>query len=119
MIYRKRERGCSLIDPERGSIPIGVLADVAYNEENPIPVEPGDMLLLFTDGIHEARNEKEEEYGIDRLRDVVPRFADHEAKGVTTGVIGDVMDFVGSTEQYDDMTLLIMKMKEEEGKKEL
>jgi len=111
MVYKAQERGCFLVNPAGNSVPIGVMPDVTYREENQIKLDRGDSLILFTDGIHEARNSKGGEYGMKRMADVVPGFAESDAKEIANRIIEDVLGFVGGAEQYDDMTLLIMKLK--------
>jgi sigma-B regulation protein RsbU (phosphoserine phosphatase) len=72
MLYRADKGNCIEIRPDNGSIPIGVMSDMAYEEEKPLKLGKGDALILFTDGISEARNRKKEEYGLERLTAVVP-----------------------------------------------
>jgi serine phosphatase RsbU (regulator of sigma subunit) len=111
MVYKRKEKLCSLVTSLEGSFPIGVLDDVEYSEEKPIKLSTGDVLVLFTDGIHEARNEQHKEYGIERLAGIVPSFADKGSKEMANLIIEDVLGFVGNAEQYDDMTLMVMKVK--------
>ena len=111
LLYRKDKNSCFLVEPEKSSIPIGVMPDVEYMEEPAIRMKSGDALILFTDGIHEARNEREEEYGMARLAEIIPKFADNRAIDIANHIIQDVMSFVGNAEQYDDMTLLVLKVK--------
>ncbi len=111
LVYKSEKNQCFLVNPPEGSVPIGVMPDVEYAEENPIVLSSGDSLFLFTDGIHEARNEREEEYGMRRLADIIPSFADRDSKEMANLIVEDVSNFVGSAEQYDDMTLTVMKVK--------
>jgi serine phosphatase RsbU (regulator of sigma subunit) len=111
MVFKKKEKKCRLVTPPEGSFPIGVLSDVEYAEEKPIKLSVGDAVVFFTDGIHEARNEKDNEYGMERLSGVVPEFADRESKEMANLIMDDVLGFVGKAEQYDDMTLMVMKVK--------
>jgi sigma-B regulation protein RsbU (phosphoserine phosphatase) len=110
MLYRADKGNCIEIRPDNGSIPIGVMSDMAYGEEKPLKLGRGDALILFTDGISEARNRKKEEYGLKRLTAVVP--ASGSRGSITKSIIDDVLLFTGDTEQFDDMTLLVMKVKE-------
>ncbi len=110
MVYRAKKGTCIEIRPNNGSIPIGVMPDMTYKEEMPLKLARGDALILFTDGICEARNRKKEEYGLGRLTAVVP--AAGSLGSITKSIIDDVLLFTGDTEQYDDMTLLVMKVKE-------
>ncbi|UCB45186.1 MAG: SpoIIE family protein phosphatase [Spirochaetota bacterium] len=111
MIYKAKQKQCILVNPPEGSFPIGVMDDVDYIEEKPIKLGRGDSVFLFTDGIHEARDTKENEYGIDRLSELIPSFADKDSKEMANLIINDVLEFVGDAEQYDDMTLMVMKVK--------
>jgi len=111
LVYKREKNQCFLVNPPEGSVPIGVMPDVKYAEENPIVLSSGDSLFLFTDGIHEARNEREEEYGMRKLAEIIPSFADRDSKEMANLIVEDVSNFVGSAEQYDDMTLTVMKVK--------
>ncbi len=111
MVYKAQKNGCFLVSPTGNSVPIGVMPDIRYSEENQIKLERGDALILFTDGIHEARNSSGREYGMKRMADIIPGFAENHAKEIANRIIEDVSGFVGDTEQYDDMTLLVMKLK--------
>jgi sigma-B regulation protein RsbU (phosphoserine phosphatase) len=111
MVYKSEKNSCFLVQPPKGSVPIGVMPDVEFSEEKPIALDVGDTIVLFTDGIHEARNEAEEEYGMKRLANVIPSFAKRNSKEMANLIIEDVSGFVGNAEQYDDMTLTVMKVK--------
>jgi serine phosphatase RsbU (regulator of sigma subunit) len=84
-------------------IPLGVL-DRPY-QDTVIPVQPGDTLILYTDGITEARNPKSELYGAERLREVVHR-APEGAEAVGMAILADVQSFAAGRPQSDDMTIV-------------
>jgi serine phosphatase RsbU (regulator of sigma subunit) len=111
MIYKADKNRCFQVNPPSGSIPIGVMPDVDYAEEKPIRLSGGDSLYLFTDGILEARNDAEEEYGMGRLSSFVPKIAGRGAKEIADSIVDHVISFVGNAEQFDDMTLMVMKVK--------
>jgi len=111
LVYKKTKNNCFLVNPPQGSVPIGVMPEVKYEEEKPILLDAGDSLYLFTDGIHEARNGNEEEYGMKRLAGIIPSFAERESREIAGAIVDDVSRFVGNAEQYDDMTLTVMKVK--------
>jgi serine phosphatase RsbU (regulator of sigma subunit) len=111
MIYKADKNRCFQVNPPSGSIPIGVMPDVEYGEEKPIRLSSGDSLYLFTDGILEARNDAEEEYGMARLSGYVPKVASRDAREIADAIVGHVVSFVGTAEQFDDMTLMVMKVK--------
>jgi serine phosphatase RsbU (regulator of sigma subunit) len=111
MIYKADKNRCFQVNSPSGSIPIGVMPDVDYAEEKPIRLSGGDSLYLFTDGILEARNKTEEEYGMSRLSSFVPKIAARDAKEIADAIVDHVISFVGNAEQFDDMTLMVMKVK--------
>lgn len=74
----------------------------------PLRVEPGDALILYTDGLVEARN-KEEEYGVTRLRAKVRDLGDRPAAEIAAGIIASVEAFTGGQAQRDDVTLVVVK----------
>jgi len=74
----------------------------------PLRVEPGDALVLYTDGLVEARNGKEE-YGMKRLREKVRELGNRPAQEIAGGLLADVRAFTGDREQRDDVTLVVVK----------
>ena len=111
MIFKRNKSRCYQVNPPSGSIPIGVMPDVEYSEEKPIRLQSGDSLYLFTDGILEARNGVKEEYGMARLSNFIPNVADEGSRHIANAIVDDVLSFVGDVEQFDDMTLMVMKLK--------
>lgn len=69
----------------------------------------GDVLLLYTDGVTEALNEKGEEFGEERMRDSLKRNASKSAQQVIDGLAREVKKFAGRKEQSDDITLIAIK----------
>jgi sigma-B regulation protein RsbU (phosphoserine phosphatase) len=75
-----------------------------------VPLERGDILTLFTDGVTEQENEHGEEFSMDRLRHVVLS-TEGEAAGVAVGEIADAVSaYAGTTEQADDLTVVMVKV---------
>lgn len=70
----------------------------------------GDIIVLYTDGITEAMNDKNEEFGEERLEELLNRYAVLPAKKMCQQLIAEVRDFQSNRPQYDDMTLFIMKV---------
>ena len=95
---------------EEGGIPLGIRPDVAYPVST-VPLRRGDTLLLYTDGITDARNLGGEDYGEDRLMRTVLDLPRHlSARETLQAVVGDVERFTAGAEQMDDMTLLALKV---------
>jgi len=74
----------------------------------PLRIEPGDTLLLYTDGLVEARNEKEE-YGVKRLGQKVTELGARPAAEIAAGIMNDVARFSTGQEQRDDVTLVVVR----------
>jgi len=72
-------------------------------------LQPGDGIVLYTDGITEARNLEKKLYGIERLCEVVSRHWFGTAKEIQQAVIEDVRQFIGKQKVFDDITLLVLK----------
>ena len=80
-------------------------------EEHHMAVRPGDLAVLFTDGVTEAMNEKDDLFGEERLArlledDAVPSETLHER------ILRDIDDFVGEADQHDDMTMVLLRIDE-------
>jgi len=94
-----------------GGIALGMVPDNSnVVKEREIILEDGDFVILYTDGITEARNSAEELYGLERLQAAVKEYASqYSAEGVNYHIAKDVTAFMGSHKQDDDMTLIVMK----------
>jgi sigma-B regulation protein RsbU (phosphoserine phosphatase) len=77
--------------------------------ESSVRLEPGDLLVCFTDGITEPENEFGEMFGEDRLTEVVVKNFDRDAREIITVVMDSVRQWTGSPELQDDMTLLVAR----------
>ncbi|MBD5139791.1 MAG: SpoIIE family protein phosphatase [Ruminococcus sp.] len=76
-----------------------------------LKLAPGDRLFLFTDGVTEATNAKEELYGMDRLCEVLCANAEKKPRELLQTVKQAVDGFVGEAEQFDDITMLGMELR--------
>jgi phosphoserine phosphatase RsbU/P len=94
--------------PELGGIPIGVLPDSAY-QVGTTRLDPGDWLVIFTDGVVEAENAAGEEYDEPRLVRMIDRGSGSAPAEMLRGLLADVDLFVGNAPQHDDITCLLLK----------
>jgi steroid delta-isomerase-like uncharacterized protein len=93
--------------PAGGPI-LGAFPDAAFAEET-LQLAPGDTLLIFSDGVTEARNSNEEEFGEDRpIACARERRADSPL-GILDGLLGAVREFCGSAPQVDDITAVVTR----------
>ncbi len=91
------------------NLPLGVIDGFDFEgQETTLP--KGAAMLLYTDGITEAENEKEELYGEDRLQETMKRLAHMEVHGVIKELIADLSLYVGTAEQSDDITMLCFRL---------
>lgn len=86
-----------------GSVPFGIFADVSYPSTS-VRLAAGDRLVMFTDGVAEAENDKSEEYGEARLVQQVLYAGRETAAETVQRVMADVDRFVGTAQQHDDIT---------------
>jgi phosphoserine phosphatase RsbU/P len=94
-----------------GNVPFGIFADVSYVSTG-VRLGAGDRLVMFTDGVAEAENNKNEEYGEARLLQQVS-YARHETAAETVRrVMADVDLFVGTAQQHDDITCFTVHVDE-------
>ncbi len=96
--------------------PLGILEE-EFQAERSVQFEPGDLLLMYTDGLIESQNSKHENYGRKRLLKLVrtifkASFRDYELDAVVSIVKKDFLSFIGDVRQSDDLTLLAVKRKE-------
>ena len=78
-------------------------------EEHTQPIHPGDVVILYTDGITEAMNERGDLFGDAALAEVVAHHHALDAGGIRERVLREVRAFVGQAEPHDDMTLIVLK----------
>jgi len=77
--------------------------------EEHINLNPGDVFVLYTDGVVESRDQEGEEYGYERLLEVVDDCRHEDADGIHAAILRDLRRFLGAEEYDDDMTLLVLK----------
>jgi sigma-B regulation protein RsbU (phosphoserine phosphatase) len=91
-----------------GGLALGVLPDSRY-EERPIALHGGDVLLLYTDGVSEAENEKAELFGEQRLEDLVRRHAHSPAAEILAHIVETVTKWTGAKGPSDDVTMIVAR----------
>jgi len=112
MIVVRRDGTVELIDTIDLGFPIGLDDDIAdFIDQTTVQLQPGDGVVLYTDGITEAENTDGEQYGLERLCEVVSQHWSQSAEAIKEAVIAEVRLFIGEQEVYDDITLVVLKQK--------
>ena len=93
----------------KSNLPIGVIPDQNYSDQE-IEMAPGSILFLYTDGLTEAEDANHKLFGKERVAAVVSTF-DGTPRQLIETVTDAVLQFVGETEQHDDLTLFALKYK--------
>jgi sigma-B regulation protein RsbU (phosphoserine phosphatase) len=91
-----------------GGLVLGVLEDASY-EAREIRLSPGDLLVLYSDGVTEARSQEHGLFGLDRLRDAALVSRRHSAPEVHNRILEEVAAFTRGALQADDITLMAVK----------
>ena len=94
---------------DKGGIILGIMKTAAPYEEGNVVVEPGDTLVLFTDGVSESMNAAGEEMGEDALERIVRENGEGSADEILAAIVEAVKVHSHNTPQYDDITLVILK----------
>ena len=107
--YPILKRGTEIIEIENSDLPLGSMKSVRY-ESIAFDLAEGDMLIFHSDGLIEALNSNEEMYSAERLIALVSQIPNEStAEEVIQHIVEDVNSFVEEAEQYDDLTLVVIK----------
>jgi serine phosphatase RsbU (regulator of sigma subunit) len=94
------------------SMPLGILEDIEFVAGATIPLEPGDLVLMLTDGILEEENDEGEMFGEVRPLEVVRACRDRSSREILEAVLGTIHAFSGRDVPRDDLTAVIIKVHE-------
>ena len=87
---------------------VGAIDGIEYHGAT-LQLDHGDSLVMFTDGVTEAMNAQNEEFGEERLEDTLAEVTMHNCQQIVEAIKADVAAFVGDAEQSDDITVLALK----------
>jgi phosphoserine phosphatase RsbU/P len=97
---------------EATGLPLGLLEDTEYDEIT-INAQPGDVFVLFSDGIVDAQNAKEEQFGRKRLEEVVAKNHERSANEIVAAIFSAVSAHCNGVPPFDDETVVVMKVKDQ------
>jgi sigma-B regulation protein RsbU (phosphoserine phosphatase) len=96
---------------DKGGIILGIMKTIVPYEEGEVSLSPGDVLVLFTDGVSEAMDTSGGELGEEKLEAVIRRELHSSAEAILSGIVNTVEEHSSGTTQYDDITLVVLKTK--------
>jgi phosphoserine phosphatase RsbU/P len=93
---------------ENTGMVLGIEPEIEYAQKN-VSLKPGELVLLYTDGILDALDNQSEAFGLERLQNIISENYREPAHEIIRRIEQSVEVFVGGVPQYDDMTLLLVK----------
>ncbi len=107
LLFRPDSGDCRFLEAD--GMLLGYLDDVTL-EEASVDVRPGDLLVLYTDGITDANSPSGEFFGVDRLREAVCKAGDSNSQELCDGIFERVLRFQADAAQHDDMALMVVRV---------
>jgi len=112
MIVVRADGKLECIDTMDLGFPIGLVEEIGeFIAQAEVQLNPGDVVVLYTDGIPEAKDINKAQYGLKRLWQVVVENRHRRAREIREAVINDVRQYIGAMKVFDDITLVVMKQK--------
>ncbi len=113
LLYTAADQRIQNINPQ--GIPLGLLEGAPMDSPLQIDVAPGDILLLVTDGFFEWVNAQDEQFGVERMEEVIRVNCHRPAKELISTLYEAVLKFAAGTQQLDDLTAVVVKRKTPNG----
>jgi phosphoserine phosphatase RsbU/P len=110
LIRKNHDGGFAFRRLEEGGPVLGLIPGACYREGH-VSVKAGELLILFSDGITEAANQKEEEYGEERLSEVIRNSWERPPQEICQRVLKSIQTFLGDLNPHDDQTLVVVRLK--------
>jgi putative ABC transport system permease protein len=99
--------GVEITELSTGGTVLGLFSEVAY-EEAAVEIRQGDLLVAFTDGVTEALNSEQEEFGEERLKELLRGMIGTPADEISVRLANRMREWIGTAEQHDDLTFIVM-----------
>jgi phosphoserine phosphatase RsbU/P len=109
MLFHRVNRQTTVTRLEVGGTVVGLLETFPY-QQGCVSLAPGDLLVAYTDGISEAMNTADEEWGEEQIMETVKGCAGLAAQDILRRVFTAADQFVAGAKQHDDMTLVVMRV---------
>lgn len=108
-LTRRTVEGVETIELSTGGTVLGLFPDVAY-EDAAVELRPGDLLVVYTDGVTEALDVHGEEFGEERLKRLLNESLGVAADEVAATLAAALRHWIAGTEQYDDLTFIVVSV---------
>jgi phosphoserine phosphatase RsbU/P len=109
IVYRKKGKAENIVRLEAGGTVVGLFPEFPY-QEAALELKAGDLFVCFTDGISEAMDTKDEEFGEERLIEILRHCQARSAAETITCILDQVDAFTAGAPQHDDMTLVVVRV---------
>ena len=106
LVYKGQTRQIVEVELAR-NMPLGIMEGIEYKEVV-FECNKGDKIVVFTDGVNEARSRKQEEFGIDRVRGIIADKGDGSSDALIEAVKKELFEFSARAPQHDDITLIVL-----------
>jgi len=93
-----------------GGVALGVLSEARY-EERPVALAPGDVLVMYTDGVSEAESPENEMFGRTRIEEAARRHAGRTSAELLKGIVDEVVAWTGERGPADDLTMVVLQVR--------
>jgi phosphoserine phosphatase RsbU/P len=97
-----------LVELSSANFPVGMFAEAEFTPER-VTMGAGDFLVIYTDGVSEAKNMKDEMYEQSRLSDLLCKFEGSTVEELSSAIRNGVRDFTGGAPQADDITMVVVR----------
>jgi len=106
LLYRRDENRFEVL--KQNGMALGVMAGVEYGQDE-IHLYPHDIVVFYTDGVTEAINKDEEQYGVDRLKKAIIMSRDMKSQQIIDHIQTTIQTFCDEEPQFDDITIMVLK----------
>ncbi len=103
----RRDTG-QFVQLSRTGMALGV-DEACQFDQRAVPLDPGDLIVLYTDGVTDATNAAEQEFGLERLRQAIFENRDYSAREMSSALNAALREFVDTAPQFDDIAVVVIK----------
>lgn len=103
-----RQETQELVQVDADGMLLGVMEDTNFSPER-VRMAPGDVALIFTDGLPEGMNGAREQFGFDRIRQLLRQYGDRSAAELLEAILAAHQEFTSGQPQHDDLTLILLR----------